>query len=353
MGLLGGIFKKDKKHKGYFEIEISKIEKLNATSVKAVFNIPEKLKSKFKFEPGQYLNILVEIKGEEQRRSYSICSSGDENLAIGVKIIDKGIVSNWFNQVAKEGTKIHIAVPQGSFKIPKKAKNVVAIAAGSGITPILSILKSKEQAQIIHLLYGNKSPEEAMFINEIDSMTSISTSLFYSRADVSNATKGRIDKTTLTALIKEDLSFLEKDAFLICGPEEMILGCIEALAFFGVSKDKIIYELFTTPVNLGVEKEKNKFIGTSEITVTLDDDEFNITLENDAKSILDAVEEEGMDAPYSCRGGVCCSCKAKVTEGSAGMKLNYSLTDEEVEEGYILTCQAYPTSPIVKITYDE
>lgn len=353
MGLLGGIFKKGTKHKGYFEIEISKIEKLNSTSVKAVFNIPEKLKSKFKFDPGQYINILVEINGEEQRRSYSICSSSDEDLAIGVKIVDKGIVSNWFNNEAKEGVNIHLAVPQGNFKIPKKAKKIAAIAAGSGVTPILSILKSKNTEESIQLLYGNKSPEEAMFINEINSLSSIKTSLFYSRAEESGSIKGRIDKTTLTELIKEDLSFLQNDAFLICGPEEMILGCIEALEFFGVSKDKIIYELFTTPVNLGVEEVKETFAGPSEIIVTLDDDEFKVTIENDSKSILDVVEEEGMDAPYSCRGGVCCSCKAKVTEGSAGMKLNYSLTDEEVKEGYILTCQAFPTSPVVKITFDE
>ena len=133
----------------------------------------------------------------------------------------------------------------------------------------------------------------------------------------------------------------------------MILGCIEALEFFGVAKNKIIYELFTTPVSLGVEVKKENYSGLSEVTVILDDEDFQFTIEDGSRSILDAVEEEGMDAPYSCRGGVCCSCKAKVLEGSADMKLNYSLTDDEVKEGYILTCQAFPTSDSLKVSYDE
>jgi ring-1,2-phenylacetyl-CoA epoxidase subunit PaaE len=133
----------------------------------------------------------------------------------------------------------------------------------------------------------------------------------------------------------------------------MILECIETLEFFGVAKQKIIYELFTTPVSLGVEIKSEQYLGSSEVSVVLDDEAFEVTLKGDSKSILDAVEDEGMDAPYSCRGGVCCSCKAKVLEGSAGMKLNYSLTDEEVQDGYILTCQAYPTSAKLKISFDE
>ena len=175
----------------------------------------------------------------------------------------------------------------------------------------------------------------------------------YSQANIATALSGRIDKTTVNYILKEKHASWDFDKFYLCGPEEMILGCIEALEFFGVAKNKIIYELFTTPVSLGVEVKKEQFSGSSEISVLLDDESFEMTLKGDTKSILDAVEDEGMDAPYSCRGGVCCSCKAKVLEGFADMKLNYSLTDEEVADGYVLTCQAFPASPKLKISYDE
>lgn len=352
MGLLGGLFKKTKR-KGYFEIEISSISRLTKNAVKVSFDIPDKLAEKFHYIPGQYINILAEIEGKEERRSYSICSAKGGKLAIGIKSIENGIVSNWFNHEAKEGTKLFISQPQGNFKVPKGAKNIANIAAGSGVTPILSILKSNSNAEGMQLLYGNRSKEETMFLEEIKKMNNIRTSFFFDTNQDENAISGRIDKENLVKFIKSDLDFLKNDAFLICGPEEMILDCIEALEFFGVAKNKIIYELFTTPVSLGVEVKKESYSGSSKVTVILDDEDFQFTLDDGSRSILDAVEEEGMDAPYSCRGGVCCSCKAKVLEGSADMKLNYSLTDEEVKEGYILTCQAFPTSDSLKVSYDE
>ena len=164
--------------------------------------------------------------------------------------------------------------------------------------------------------------------------------------------EGRIDKNTFTSLIKENIEILKNDCFLICGPEEMILSCKETLNFFGLSDEKILFELFTTPLKTE-EPKAEKFNGISDVTVMIDDDEASFELSGTGSSILDAVENEGLDSPYSCRGGVCSSCKAKVLEGSASMDLNYSLTDEEVKEGYILTCQAHPSSETLKISYDE
>ena len=353
MGLFGSIFNKEKTHKGYFELAILQVIRLNESSVKIEFDIPKALQSKFNFTAGQFINVLIQINGKEERRSYSICSANEEALAIGVKRVQGGAVSNWLNNEAREGTKIFVSEAQGNFKVPDGSKDIATIAAGSGITPILSILKSKKDVPSMHLLYGNRSKQETMFLEDINKMDHIEKTFFLDSNQGENAIGGRIDKENLIKFIKSDLSFLKKDAFLICGPEQMILGCIEALEFFGISKDKIIYELFTTPVTLGIEEDKTSFSGTSEVTVTLDDEEFLMTMESDTKTILDAVEEEGMDAPYSCRGGVCCSCKAKVIEGDADMRLNYSLTDQEVEEGYILTCQAYPTEPKLKISFDE
>mgnify|MGYP001225240983 CR=1 FL=1 len=178
-----------------------------SVAVKVAFDIPEKLSEKFNYAPGQYINILAEIGGKEERRSYSICSAKDEKLAIGIKSVKNGIVSNWFNLEAQEGTKLFISEPQGNFKIPSGAKHVANIAAGSGITPILSILKSKSNVEGMHLLYGNRSKEETMFLEEIKQINNIKTSFFFDTNHDENAISGRIEKDNLVKFKKNDLTF--------------------------------------------------------------------------------------------------------------------------------------------------
>lgn len=341
------------KNKGYYSLQISNIEKLNSKAVTVEFEIPHSLKSEFTFLPGQYLNLIININNEEHRRSYSICSHPDEAIRIAVKRVEKGIVSNWFNDLSEYSDPILVSSPTGSFTLPGNAKSYVAIAAGSGITPIMSILKAHSDKCESTLIYGNKTQDEAIFLNEIKNLPIKSATHFFSREKVAGMKEGRIDKGTLTALIKANIEILKNDYFLICGPEEMIHTCKETLNFFGLSNDKILFELFTTPTVSIEENKSDVFDGQSMVSVTIDDEESSFELSGKGSSILDAVESEGMDAPYSCRGGVCSSCKAKVLEGSAAMDLNYSLTDEEVKEGYILTCQAHPTSEILKISYDE
>ena len=263
------------------------------------------------------------------------------------------MVSNWFNDISDYSEPVSVSAPTGNFTLPKKAKSFVTIAAGSGITPIMSILKANSEKLESTLIYGNKSKEEALFLEEIKNLPLKSSTHFFSRENVDGGRNGRIDKESLTSLIKENIEILKNDYFLICGPEEMIHTCKETLQFFGLSSDKILFELFTTPTKSVDENKTVAFDGVSNVTVVIDDEESSFELSGKGSLLLDAVEAEGMDAPYSCRGGVCCSCKAKVLEGSASMKLNFSLTDEEVKEGYILTCQAHPTSEILKITYDE
>jgi ring-1,2-phenylacetyl-CoA epoxidase subunit PaaE len=358
MGVFG-FLKKDKTassaKKGFHQLAIANIEKLSNDTVRVTFDVPSELKKVFSFKAGQYLNFLLEINGEEIRRSYSICSGENEALAVAVKAIKNGIASNWFNSVAAVNDLLFVAAPEGNFILPANAKTVVAFAAGSGITPIVSLAKALQNNQgQMQLFYGNRSLENTLFKTDFENLSAVTTQYFFSQEQNEGAIAGRIDKETITNCIKADLALLKADAFFICGPEEMILAVVSTLEFFGVAKNKIHYELFTTPVLMKKEETvESNFKGTSAVKVILDSEVAEFSLANEGKTILEALEKAGLDAPFSCRGGVCCSCKAKVLKGSASMKMNYSLTDEEVKDGYILTCQAHPTSEELIVSFDE
>ena len=358
MGLFD-IFKKSstpKTHKGFHEVKIAEKQTLSKDSVKIVFDIPEHLKTEFHYIPGQYLNLLLNINNEEIRRSYSICSGSNEPLAIGVKAVDNGKASNFLVNTLKEGDTIQISKPEGNFGIKNSDSNIVAFAAGSGITPILSIAKSLEGTNNkLTLYYGSKSFNEILFREELEKLSNTNVIHFLSQETHDGCKSGRIDEKNLRDEIKSNLELLKADVFMICGPEAMIQTVEDNLKFFGVASDKIKYELFTTPVLLASQQTEtvhSDFSGESVVKVILEGETTQFRLVTSGDTILQASENEGMDVPFSCRGGVCCSCKAKVLEGSASMKLNYSLTDEEVKKGYILTCQAHPTSENVTITFD-
>jgi ring-1,2-phenylacetyl-CoA epoxidase subunit PaaE len=352
MGLFNLFKKKDTKtSRGFFELSVSQIKRLNQKSVMVSFDVPNDLKQTFQFVPGHYLNFQVEINGEKHRRSYSICSGPNEPLSIAVKAVENGIVSNWFNQELKIGNQLQVSAPEGNFTLNSEYKNIVAIAAGSGITPILSIAKALHDGKI-NLFFGNRTKSDSIFLSEIQSMSNVELTGFLSQEDAEGFRKGRIDKANFTEIIKSDLNLLKADAFYICGPEGMINDVKETLKLFGVNDQKIKFELFTAPTSVEPVTDAN-FKGTSEVTVILDHERLTFEMKPGNNTILDFVEKNGMDAPYSCRGGVCCSCKAKVLEGSATMRVNYSLTDEEVKQGYILTCQAHPNSEKLTISYDE
>ncbi|MBM3184928.1 MAG: 2Fe-2S iron-sulfur cluster binding domain-containing protein [Bacteroidetes bacterium] len=353
MGLFDIFKKKEKetsKH-GFHELNVSAIKRLNEKSVMVSLDVPSELKDDFRFIPGQYLNFELIIKGENYRRSYSICSGPNEPLSVAVKAVENGVVSNWFNQDLKVGDVLHVAAPEGNFTLNPDSKNIVAIAAGSGITPIMSISKALKDGNV-QLFFGNRSKSEAIFLSEIQSMSNVKFTGFFSQEEAAGFHKGRIDKTNFTEIIKADLTILKADAFFICGPEGMIHDVKDTLKLFGINDKKIKFELFTAPTVVEQIPESD-FKGTSQVTVILDNEKQTFDMKPGNATILDLVEKNGMDAPYSCRGGVCCSCKAKVLEGKATMRINYSLTDEEVKQGYILTCQAQPNSEKLTVTYDE
>lgn len=341
--------------KGFFELEVKEVKSLTPSSVKVSFIVPSDLKDDFKFIPGQYLNISTSINGVEERRSYSICSGEDEDIAVGIKRVNNGKMSNWANDDLKAGMLVAVAPPSGNFKLNQSAKNIVAFAAGSGITPIISMAKSlKKNGASMKLFYGNRMLNSIMFHDELASIEGITTKHFLTGEEIDGYQKGRLEKDRISEIVKADLEILKADGFYLCGPETMIQAGIEVLEMFGVAKDKIHFELYTTPVLLVDDKvaEVNTFEGTSKVTVILDDEEFTLELKAGGKTILDAVSKEGYDAPYSCRGGVCCTCRAKVLKGKVTMSINYALTDEEVAQGFVLTCQSHPASDEVLISYD-
>ena len=366
MGLFKKIFGKEEKNtenqdskstksNAFHALKVLAVDRLTSDSVQISFEIPSDLKSVFEFIPGQYLNISTSIGGNEIRRSYSICSGPNEPLAVAVKQVSGGVFSSWVNQSLKAGDVLEVAAPVGNFTLNESYKKIVAIAAGSGITPILSMAKALNSDAEMHLFYGNRTEDSILFRQQLTQLDRVKPNLYLSGETKAGFHAGRIDKQAVSQLIKDNLELLKSDAFFLCGPEEMIFEAVDVLKMFGVSKEKIHFELFTTPVLFVSEPEKttaSDFKGTSQVTVTLDDEVIELKLKSDGKTILDAITNEGFDAPYSCRGGVCCTCRAKVIEGSVRMTLNYSLTDQEVKDGYILTCQAHPTSEVLKITYD-
>lgn len=358
MGLFD-IFKKDsasKKSNGFYDVQISEKQSLSKDAAKITFEIPNELKKDFEFTPGQYINLNLIINNIETRRSYSICSGTNENLAIGVKAIQNGLASAHLVHMLSVGDLIQISKPEGNFGIKNSDSIIIAFAAGSGITPILSIAKSLEgTGDKMTLFYGSKSFDDILFRNELENLSNTKVIHFLSQETHEGCKSGRIDEKNLREEIKANLDLLKADRFLICGPEAMIQTVEDNLKFFGVSWDKIKYELFTTPVLLAsheTETTHSDFSGECLVKLILEGETTSFKLKTDGDTILQASEDEGLDVPFSCRGGVCCSCKAKVLEGSAAMKLNYSLTDEEVKKGYILTCQAHPTSENLTISFD-
>lgn len=348
----------------FYNLTVSNIKQETEDTVTVSFTIPENLKSTFSFIPGQYLTLKFMINGKDERRSYSLCSSPytNEDPTVAVKRVENGIVSNHINDNVKVGDEIEVMAPEGNFilDVTTNPKSIVAFAAGSGITPIYSMIKSvieKSPDTSFSLFYGNRTKSSTIFGEEL---SRIDNNFDYihvlSREESGNPlTNGRIDKSKATDLIKNNLELLKADAFYMCGPEEMIFNVKAALEEFGVNKEKIHFELFTTPTMMEENKTvvESDFNGIAKVKVIYDDEETEFDLATNGQNVLDVAAEHDLDVPFSCKGGVCCTCKALVTEGKMTMDANYSLSDKEVEEGYVLACQAHPASEYVVVDFDE
>tara|TARA_B100000902_G_scaffold216935_1_gene206201 strand:+ start:14651 stop:15655 length:1005 start_codon:yes stop_codon:yes gene_type:complete len=330
----------------FYKLKISKIINLTDDAVEIFFDIPLSNSKNFTFLPGQYITIKKYINGTEIRRSYSICSSPNSgNLSIGVKLLDGGIMSTYLCNQLSEGEILEIMPPQGNFVL--SGKKSLAICSGSGITPILSMIESN--ISDFTLIYGNKTIHSTMFYNRIIEKDIIKH-LVFSKEDVEGCHKGRIDDFFLD---KFD-NFSKYDSIFICGPGDMIDNVSSYLITKGIEKSKIKFEkFFSSNVNKSNIQNSQKNEILSELTIVVDGDEFEYKLSSNGESILDSAMNQGIDVPYSCKGGVCCTCKAKVMEGEAIMTENFALSEEEVEDGFILTCKAHPKSQSLVVDFDE
>jgi len=347
----------------FHELSVKDIQNITDHSVQVFLDIPDELKATFKFKAGQYITFKINLDGNDVRRDYSICSSPASNtLSVAVKIVDGGVFSTYANKELKKNDVLEVSPPKGRFTFePDQAlsRRLVAYAAGSGITPILGIMKTllaEEPKSDFLLVYGNKTPESAMFLKEISELKQtypgkFQAQLLYSQANEENAVFGRIDKSTVNLTLNEYSNLNSTDTFYLCGPQQMIQEVKSTLLERGVSEAKILFELFTAPSE---ESSVNPVIidGQSEVIVMVDDEETSFLMPK-TKNILDMALSQNIDAPYSCQGGICSSCLARIKKGKAIMTQNNVLTDSEVAEGLILTCQAHPTTPSIYVDYDD
>jgi ring-1,2-phenylacetyl-CoA epoxidase subunit PaaE len=352
----------------FYSLTIKDIRRETADCVSVAFEVPHELKTSYQFIPGQYLTLKTTLDGEEVRRSYSICSSPlDGDLRVAVKKVEGGRFSTFANEVLQVGNVLDVMTPMGNFHADlniKNAKHYVAFAAGSGITPILSILKTvlkTEPNNHFTLFYGNRSTDAVLFREAIEGLKNehlgklgvhyVLSKEFHN----SDLFTGRISAEKARIFLTKLVDVAEVDEFFICGPQEMNEAIRDLLLEFGVERKKIHVELFTTgiPKNGQTKVAKTKLTGfEAQIQITLDGNTFQFPLLSSGDSILDGALQAGADLPYACKGGVCCTCRAKLVAGEVTMDVNYALEPDEVAAGYILTCQSHPKTARVIVDFD-
>jgi ring-1,2-phenylacetyl-CoA epoxidase subunit PaaE len=350
----------------FYNIKVQKVTRETPETVSVTLEIPENLKEHFKYKQGQYLTFKQTINAGEHRRSYSLSSSPvtDNNLQVAVKQVEGGKFSTWANSELKEGDVLETMTPMGNFfteVTENQKKKYVLFGAGSGITPLLSIIKtilSVEKESEVVLVYGNRDNANIIFNSQLNQLVGSSNGRF-KRIDVlsreNNADplfNGRIGKEKCIEIDLKHEKILDANEFFLCGPEIMIVDIKDWLEANNISTGRIHFELFTTPVASAEKTIDPNIEVISKLKVIMDDEEFEFDLSSKGDTILDASVDAGIDVPYSCKGAVCCTCKAKIVEGSARMEMNYALDDKEVADGYVLTCQAHPTSEKCVVDYD-
>ncbi len=325
----------------------------------------------FDFVQGQYLTFRRDFDGEELRRSYSICAGKDEGiLQVGIKRVDGGTFSTWVNENIKVGDQMEAMQPMGSFHTATSendGKSYLAFAGGSGITPILSILKTvltREPNSEFTLVYANRGVSSIMFREELEDLKN----LYLGRLTIIHILEtdsqdidlftGRVDVEKCALLFKHWIDIKSVDMAYICGPEPMMLTISKSLKDHGLDDNQIKLELFASG-QPGRAKRKAKSVdaashtGTTKATIIMDGSTRSFTMPKDGVTLLEAAIENNIDAPFACRAGVCASCRAKLLEGEVEMVANHALEDYEVEQGYILTCQCYPMSDKIVVDYDQ
>ena len=348
---------------GFHPLRVAGVERLCEDAVAVSFSVPEHLRETFAFRPGQYLTLRVFVDGREERRSYSICSPAGAPPKIGVRRVDTGLFSEWLVDRLAPGDEIEVAPPAGAFT-PEigPAGHHGLIAAGSGITPVLSIAASVLAAHPdtrVTLLYGNRRTDTVMFTEEIADLKNAHGPRLHllhvlSREPMeAEIFTGRLDRAKLRLLLGNLVGVSDVDEWWLCGPLGMTEAAVEVLTGFGVDRRRVHRELFYVdepPPELhrpdpAVEGE------TSEVTVVLNGRSTTLTLPRN-ESVLDSAQKVRADLPFACKGGVCGTCRARVTAGDVRMRRNFALEDDEVDAGFVLTCQSLPVSETVTVDFD-
>lgn len=349
----------------FYPLKVKHIEKVSKDAVAITLDVPLQYVSQFRFKHGQFITFKININGENVMRSYSICTSpySEKELKVAVKEVAGGKMSTYLNHQLKVGDVIEVMPPSGRFYTELNAlhqKKYVLFAGGSGVTPMMSIIKSvlfiEKQSSII-LFYANREPDNVIFKEEIDTLQKNNQSLtvvyIYDNppSGYPPEQSGWLNEQKIEVLL-EKYSAQHADEYFICGPTPMMQLIESTLQKNNVSKEKIHIEYFTAIENTTVSAPTSDENISSQVTVLLYGIETTFELSSNGVNILDAAIQNGVDAPFSCKGGVCSTCRAKVLEGKVKMDVNYALTEQEVADGYILTCQAHPVSERVIIDYD-
>ena len=352
----------------FHPLKIAEVRRETADAISVRFEIPEALRAVFAFEAGQHLTLRMLLDGEDVRRNYSVCVSPSENeIRIAIKQMPAGRFSAWANTNLRVGQSIEVLPPLGGFVIPKQsgeAPYYVGLAGGSGITPVISILKTvletKPQSRFT-LLYGNRDSQSIMFLEELAALKNRYLERFEVYHFLEFETEeialfnGRLDRAKCEEIFSHLVDGSAADAIFICGPGPMMDAAEAALRARGVG-GQIFIERFTTSApsaeQLARAEELQQKAQGRALIVTLDGRSKRIHFDAEKGNILESVQASGLPAPYACKSGVCTTCRAKILSGSVAMKQNYGLSEAETAAGYVLTCQAVPTSDEVALSYD-
>ncbi|TDH35189.1 phenylacetate-CoA oxygenase/reductase subunit PaaK [Pseudohoeflea suaedae] len=355
----------------FHPLEVTDIRRETRDAVVVTLRPREDAAPHFKFTQGQYLTFRREFDGEELRRSYSICAGVDENcLKVGIKRVDGGAFSTWANEELKPGDTLDAMVPQGRFFTqidPASARTYLGFAGGSGITPVLSIIKTtlaQEPNASFTLVYANRQVSSIMFREELEDLKNTYLGRFSvihildGEGQEIDLFTGRIDAEKMEMLFRLWIDAESVDTAFICGPEPMMLTIAESLRQAGLGDDQIKFELFASSQpgrarKRVISKQAAAAGNTCEVSVTLDGATRSFQMPKDGTAVLDAAIANNLDAPFSCKAGVCSTCRAKVLEGEVEMEINHALEDYEVRAGYVLSCQCIPLSDRLVLSYDE
>jgi ring-1,2-phenylacetyl-CoA epoxidase subunit PaaE len=353
---------------GFHSLQVVSVQRETRDAVAVTFAVPESLRNQYRFEPGQYLTLRREFDGEELRRNYSICSTpqGSE-MTVAIKRVAQGKFSTWANTYLHSGERLDVMTPTGRFVRAKTASagSYLAIAAGSGITPILSIVKTtlrEEPTSRFTLVYGNRAAHSVMFREALEDLKNTYLARFslvhilsreHQDVDVFN---GRIDLPKCRALFSRWVSVDGLDAVYLCGPQSMMQDASTALIEAGVDAARIHRELFLvegSAASHGTSSPERARIGECTVTVIQDGRSREFLMERGSQTVLRAALAQGIELPWSCQGGICSTCRCKVVEGEVDMDANFALEDYEIARGFRLACQSYAVSERLTIDYDQ